>query len=339
MLEKIPDSIDKRDGSITFYALAPAAVESAELRIIADYIYHQLDIENKVGEDLDRYIFERSPIKRRVAGHCIKLGRFTGPMANKLKLGERFTNETYFFKIVEAMGDGDYKLEAEMAGVEPNTAIGRLVPVENLQGLETANIVDTVLLGYEAESDESLRERYIEYKQKPPTSGNIYHYKLWAKEIVGVGEVEVNPCWQGKNTVQLIITDSNMETASEELLNKVLEYIDPGGTGEGRGQAPIGAQLTVTSAKPVDINIKASIIKEHGIELEDVVNNVKTSVKAYLKKIAFQDNYVSYSKLAAIITMTDGIRDIRDLSINDGQANIPLESEEIPILSEVVLNE
>lgn len=79
--------------------------------------------------------------------------------------------------------------------------------------------------GYEAESKESIIERYYTKLRKPVSSGNKYHYEQWALECTGVGKVKVKPLWNGDNTVKVIIADSNNEIASAELIETVQNYI------------------------------------------------------------------------------------------------------------------
>ena len=52
----------------------------------------------------------------------------------------------------------------------------------------------------------------------------------------------------GENTVKGILIDTEGGPASEAVVQRVQEYIDPGGTGLGEGQANIGAHFTATSA-------------------------------------------------------------------------------------------
>ena len=60
MLDRVPDSIDKRQGSIIYDALAPAAAELTQAYIYVDFVVAKLDVENLEGDELDRNRAEAS---------------------------------------------------------------------------------------------------------------------------------------------------------------------------------------------------------------------------------------------------------------------------------------
>ena len=130
------------------------------------------------------------------------------------------------------------------------------------------------------------RERYFEALQEPATSGNVYHYKRWAKEVEGVGDAKAFGLWAGDNTVQVVIIDSDKQVPSEDTVARCQEYIDPGMAGSGEGEAPVGAYCTVTAAQGVPININATI--EYTGDIDRIRNDFEESVVEYLKEIAFK---------------------------------------------------
>lgn len=66
------------------------------------------------------------------------------------------------------------------------------------------------------ETDDELRARYYIKIQTPATSGNAYHYRLWSKEVSGVGDAKVYPLWNGNGTVKVLIIDSNKTGAEPD---------------------------------------------------------------------------------------------------------------------------
>lgn len=103
--------------------------------------------------------------------------------------------------------------------------------------------------GYDAEVDIDYRNRYYERLREPTTSGNIYHYKRWAKQVNGIGEARIIPIWQGANTVKVIVIGQDRLPTTQEIVDNVQKYIDPDKKGIGEGVAPIGAKCTVVSGK------------------------------------------------------------------------------------------
>ena len=69
MLDKVPDGVDKREGSIIYDALAPAAVEMAQMYIELDINANLKFADTASGEYLDRAvawsgITRKAPTKR-----------------------------------------------------------------------------------------------------------------------------------------------------------------------------------------------------------------------------------------------------------------------------------
>lgn len=72
--------------------------------------------------------------------------------------------------------------------------------------------------------------------------GNIADYKQKTKEINGVGLVHIvtaTDLHSNDGSLIIQILNANNEIASEELINKVQQIIDPSQDGSGIGLAPI----------------------------------------------------------------------------------------------------
>ena len=223
MLDRVPSKYDKRQGGIIWNALAPAAAELAQAYIYLDFVVSKLDVENLEGDELGTYVYQRSGIERKQATKAIRKGIFSradGSFFN-VPIGSRFTGEDLYFIATEKISDGEFKLQCEEPGSVGNSYVGDLVPVDYIDGLAKAELVDILSPGYDAESDENLLSRYYEKIQAPAISGNKYHYMQWAKEIPGVGDARVAPLWNGPGTVKVVIIDSNKQSASQELVDKV----------------------------------------------------------------------------------------------------------------------
>lgn len=75
MLNKIPDTLDKRQGSIIYDALAPAAAELAQCYISLDVYADQTYLLTAVGENLDNKGYDYG-ITRNEATFAERLGEF-----------------------------------------------------------------------------------------------------------------------------------------------------------------------------------------------------------------------------------------------------------------------
>lgn len=327
MLDRIPDTFDKRQGSIVYDALAPTAAELTRSYIYLDFIISKLNIENLEDEELDAYVYQRSGVKRKQATKAIRKGIFSKADRSffNVEIGSRFTGEDLYYKVIEKIKDGEFKLECEELGEVGNAYVGPLIPVDYTEGLAKAEITDVLEYGYNAESDESLLERYYERIRTPATSGNKYHYLNWAKEVTGVGDARIIPLWNGRGTVKVVIVDSNKNPATKELATKVYQHIED--------VRPIGAKVTVVSAIGKNISITAKVKLAEGYRIQLVQNEFKKAIDKYRKDIAFKDSYISYAKIGSILLNIDGVLDYSSFKLDGLMKNIGLGEEEIPIFS------
>jgi uncharacterized phage protein gp47/JayE len=240
-----------------------------------------------------------------------------------------------FLSTVIVAGASDINAQAVVAGSSGNVPANQIkyLPV-SIPGITSISNAVPSSGGYDEESDSSLLQRYYEHIQKPSTSGNKYQYKEWAKSVTGVGDARVVPLWNGSNTVKVIIIDANKEPAEAALVGNVQDYIDPGVTGLGDGEAPLGAYCTVESAAGKAINISFTAVKDPSYTDQQRIDNVTAGITAYFQSIAFNDaiTAASYAQIGNAILQSAGILDYSNLTINGGTANIPLATNEVPEL-------
>lgn len=338
MLSEVPDTYQKTVGFIIWDTFRAISIGLMKVWDLLKYISTLDDLRNLNYDDLVRWVKQRRNIIAREETYATgQLQLVTG--AGTIQAGALFeTPDGLQFESVDTvtLTEGDlFTVKCLTAGIIGNVPENTItvIPV-TITGVVKVTNPEATAGGYEKESKESIIERYEEDLQKPITSGNIYHYKKWAKEVTGVGDADIKPLWDGDNTVKVIIIDSNMETAPQSLVDSVQQYIDPytlvegvkKGWGCGNGQAPIGAYCTVASATALDLNITADIILKTGATLEEVEASVTEKIKAYLKSIAFKEdiNYVSYARIGGELLASDGVLDYSNLLINGSTDNISI---------------
>lgn len=199
MLNKIPDDIDKREGSIIYDALAPAAIEIAQMYVSFKNNMDLVFVDTAVSEYLDR-IVNQIGMTRKLASKAIKEAYFYDENEELMDvpINSRFTCEEYYWRVLEKISTGIFKVEAEKAGSETNNIIGKLIPVDYIINLGIANLSKLLIPGEDEESDDELRERYIENAKAPAFAGNITDYRTQVKLISGVGDLKVIPVWNGR---------------------------------------------------------------------------------------------------------------------------------------------
>lgn len=315
MLDEIPDDVDKREGSIIYDAVAPAALKLAEFYSDLNAFLELVFADTADGEYLTRRAAEFG-IYRRLAKSAIRKGIFkdTDGLPLDIPLESRFTFEDINFVVSEKIQDGEYKLEAETPGVVGNVGLGTLLPVEPIDNLGTAELTDVLTPGTDEETDESLYERLNIRVQKQATSGNVYHYEQWALSVPGVGGAKIIPTWNGPGTVKVILIDLNKQPASQGVVEAVYEYIEE--------ERPIGATVTVIAASALPINVSANIFLAAGATKQEAVSQFTDALKDYLGKLAFKNELIRYSRIANLLIDIPSIVDYEDLLVNGSTSNI-----------------
>ena len=345
MLDTVPTQIDKREGSIIYDALGPAAAELAQMYILLKNNIDLVFADTAVEEYLDR-LANQVGLTRNEATYAIKKGIFYdgNDKLMDIDVGERFTIEDIVYKATERIEKGIYKMECETAGAIGNNYVGNLIPVNYIENLAKAELTDILIPGEDEESDDSLRSRYYETTSEQGFGGNIIDYQNKTKEIAGVGGVKVTPIWNGPGTVKLTILDSNFDKASQVLIDKVQKEICPDFTDEGLGIAPIGHVVTVDTVKEIEISIISTVTISETTTIENVKKQIKQLINDYFLQL--KQNWentetiiIRKSQIDTIILNADGVIDVANTVINNKASNIELQKFEIPTLKEVTLNE
>lgn len=336
MLDAVPSTVDKREGSIIYNALAPAAVELQNMYIEFDWIMNQSFADTAGREYLIRRAAERGIIPEP-ATNAILQGTFN----MDVPIGSRFSLDDLNYVATEKVSTGVFKVECETAGEIGNSKLGTMIPIEYIDGLTSAELTAVLIPGEDEEDTEVLRTRYLNSFQNNPYGGNKQDYIDKTNAIAGVGSTKVTPIWNGGGTVKLTILDSNFDKATPTLISTVQETIDPSASpGQGLGVAPIGHVVTVDTATEVTTNISAVITLDSGYDWSMVSADVIAAMETYLLELrtAWATSSVNYVRIAQIetrILAIEGIIDISGTTINGVAANLTLGEYEIPVLGVV----
>lgn len=367
-LSKVPDNVDKREGSIIRDALSPCCYEAAKHILYLADIIEQTYIETANGLWLDGRVIEGG-ITRDPATYAKKLGVFKTQLDEpcQISIGQSFSTVgdtilNYTAVQVYANEDGDvvpgsYVMQCNTVGSVGNSYIGRIVPNDYIEKLASAEITTLLYPGEEEESDDSLRERFLANLMKTAFGGNIAQYRQWAKEIPGIGGVQVYPVWAGGGTVKLSIIDTDYNSCSSEFCQTILEKFDPensgGETGLGLGIAPIGHKVTVSTPLPRTINVSGKITLLPGYKLETLMPDIKASLENYLLSLREawensddENNYsvtVYLGRINFAILNVKGVSSAYELKLNETDTDIKLTEtsslQEIPVLGTVSIDE
>lgn len=327
--------LDKREGSMLFYGVAPAAVEFANLYTQLDWILDQSFADTASRPYLIRRAAERGVSPYEASAAVIR-AEFT-PSTLEISTGARFSMGSVNYYVSEKESDGVYQLTCETAGTVGNSLTEKLLPINYIQGLETAKATELLIPGDDEEETEDFRKRFLESLTSQAYGGNIAQYKEWVKAIDGVGAVHVIPAINGGGTVGLVVLDSDMSPASAELRNKIWDVIDPGETGEGVGLAPIGHTVIFAGCSQVELPITGTLAIKSGYDSEVVKANVDKALKEYFSELLekWEDSdglKVRYASILVTIGNVAGVEDVTDLTVNGKTSNIDYTIYNIPAL-------
>lgn len=228
--------------------------------------------------------------------------------------------------IIRENGTAKVKATADTPGSAGNVAAGKISKIPlSIYGVKSVTNESEAYDGFDVESDEALRSRYLIKVRTPATSSNIYDYLTWAMEVEGVGQCKVLPLWNGNGTVKVIIIDAENKTASEDLIKKVLDHIEE--------KRAIGATVTVTSPAPYYINIELDMDGSAKPEI------IQEAVNTYFRSYGFSAKKVTLAQIGKIIMNTELVNDYENLTLNGEAKSIAISNEQLPVCGEVILHD
>lgn len=238
-LATVPDSIDKRQGSIIWDAIAPAAYTIAEVVQLLRQQYKDTFVLTAEGDYLDLKVAEIG-LTRYPATFALKKGFFydnNGALMD-IPIGSRFrarnNTNNLIYEVTSIAVDstnahetGIFALQCETEGRVGNQYSGDLVPISTISGLARAVLGETLVSARDRETDDELRQRYIDRMNEKPFGGNVAQYKQWLEDYEGIGQAQIYPIWNGGGTVKLSIIDNDFMPVSDEFIAQVQHDFDP----------------------------------------------------------------------------------------------------------------
>ncbi|OOM72928.1 baseplate J-like protein [Clostridium puniceum] len=347
MIDNAPDNICTVEGDLFWDNTKPAASEIARTKNIAMLnILKSRFVQTAMDEDLD-LIGEEDGIPRKQASNAIQLIQIMGTPEIVIPKGSIFATvgtkdeasiefQTKKEVTIDSTGTATIEAQCLTTGTIGNVAIGNITVLgKSINGIQKISNIEIIQKGVEKESNDDYRYRIILKAQAPATSGNEYHYKNWALEVVGVGAVKIKSLWDknngmnGNGSVKVVIADSDRHAVTEGLITETFNHIEE--------ERPIGATVTVVSATEKAINVTANIKLATGFTIAQVQASFIELLENSLKSVAFNETYISINKLGNILFNVTGVMDHLDFKINGLAANIPLEDEEIAVIGIVDL--
>lgn len=331
-LARVASSLDKREGSIIFDALAPNSLESAMIYVALDTVLNETFADTASRDYLIKRCSERG-ITPLPATAAVGIGDFS----MEIPIGTRFSCDKYNWVVTEKISSMKYYLKCETAGADPNSYTGQLIPIEYIEGLATAELTSIAINGEDEETTETLRLRYLNSFENQSYGFNRGQYVEVTEALPGVGGCKPYRAWKGPGTVKLVITDSDYKPPSSTLVEKVQTAIDPTQNhGEGIGLAPIDHEVTIVAATGATVNISTTLTFAPGWNLEESRTYIEAAIEAYYQELnstwAQEANLiVRISQIESRLLALSGIVDISGTTLNGQAGNLTLDKDAVAV--------
>lgn len=334
MLDRIPDTMDKREGSVIYDALAPAALEIQLMYIELNQLLDDCFADTASHGYLIRRAAERGLYPKAATFGVLKAVCVPGSV--DVPIGSRFTLNDLSYVVSEKLSDDEYKVSCEQIGSVGNKYFGEMAAVDYIKGLESFSVVELIVPGEDEEDTEVFRRRYLSSFDSQAYGGNAEDYIRKTNLIAGVGATKVTPVWNGGGTVLLTIIDSGYNAASEALIEQVQQQIDPRGDASGLGIAPIGHIVTVNTAEEVRIDVDLELVLDEGYTFDRVKERIGGAIDDYLLELrgewhSHDSSAVRVAQIESRIMNIEGVVDIKNTTLNGTDSNLILTKYQIPV--------
>ena len=359
MMEQVPNDIDKREGSIVYDAIAPAAmVMSVRALDMANYL-KQAHIETATGEFLDSFASDRGTNRESATYTKVKANIIDDNknVVTSVDINDTFAsvaNEPIFYHVITKNDDGTFILQANDAGSYANQYVGQIIPVTANDSVSWAEITEVSVPAKDAEDDDSLRSRLLSPNSYIAYGGNVADYKKMIEDKLNdVGAVQVYSAWQGGGTVKLVILDNTLNLPTKTLINEVQNTIDPvDNSALGYGLAPIGHKVTVVAPDLLNVSVEINVVSDNKVNKDVLNKSITECINNYfinLKKSWDKNNDNRYdltiyrSQILAVVLQTEHVVNAELPKLNGNEADIELtfnnNTSQLPVIKELVIND
>nr|DAY51578.1 MAG TPA: Baseplate J like protein [Caudoviricetes sp.] len=334
MLSRVPNDMDRRESSVIYQALAPAALELAQM-------YSGLNevLNETFADTASRFYLLKRGKERGLYPNPATYAVVRAEIDAEIPSGFRLACNNINYTMTSSLSSEDshflYELTCETPGEIGNQSYGDLIPLDRTVSITSARILEIIIHGEEAETTEDFRIRYFADITNQAFGGNRADYLNYMRSLPDVGGSRIYPVWNGGGSVKIVFTDSTFNVPNAGLVAAVQQQIDPiENAGRGSGLAPIGHTVTVEAATEETINISVDCLFMHGYTWDDVKVEISQIVQEYLSELnrawgdsgGDEDNdrtgiIVRVSQIERRILDVAGIADVTSTKINGGSQN------------------
>lgn len=268
MLNRVSDKFDKREGSVIFDTHSPTALE---LEIL--YVELNRMIAEGYGDTASReYLILRCKERGIIpypATYAVLKGTFTPATVDVI--GKQFNLGSLNYVVTEKIADGEYRVQCETPGTVGNQYFGQLIPIEYVEGLETATLTEVLIPGEDEEDTEDLRTRYFNSFDEKAFGGNVRDYIEKTNAIPGVGSTKVTRVWNSDIRPADMIPNEIVNEWYEEIIGTVNPTVKA------------WLEIVYSAAKAKKLTVGGTVLltilnSEYGVPTPELIQTVQTAI-------------------------------------------------------------
>lgn len=347
ILARLKTSLLTCEGSFTGDIIAAIATEICQCYHAMDALQSMFYVDETSGLYIDKQAGTVG-INRKAGTLASCTVTFTGTDGATVPAGAPFYTAAglaFYLDGEVTLADGTAigTLKAAEVGAAYNIGAGEIAStLRNYSGI-TGYPNDAATGGTDAETDAALVGRYYARMQRSPTSGNPYHYQMWAGEVDGVGYSRVIAKWNGDGTVKVLLASPEGGAVDAEVVSAAAAHIG--------AERPVGPAVMVLSATAKTLAVNAAVTIDGTTTKETVQEALQEAVGTYFKSLvsgSFTANLdaeldvisektytVLYNRVAFLLLSIPGVVDYTALTVGGGAANISVAADEVPVLGAV----
>lgn len=348
MVQRIPIDIDASEGSHPYNLEAPVAYEISYLMqfVLPEAMKLIFPMFCEDYDDILDYHASTRGLKRKEAHYAVGTILITGEPNTEIPQGTIFSTvsvndeasiefQTTDDAIIGEDGTVEVPIQAVDGGTSGNVPAGTIIISDNsIDDITSVTNNDATSGGLEQESNESLQQRIIERDLNMDVSygGSPSDFKRWALEVSGTGSAIIVSPEDDTTPIQIILTDSSGNPASETMCTEVYNHImSP--DDENLRLAPINSRIEVIPPATMEIAVSATVELSTGLTVETIKSAFVEAIQKYIPE-ASDDGEVRYSKVFSILSKIDGVEDHKNLTINGATSNLAIPSTKIPRITD-----
>lgn len=267
-LNRIPNTIDKREGSMVMNGVAPSMAELAQLYIGLDFVFRATFLETAPRE----YLILRAK-DRNMSPKPVSNAVFRAEFNIDVPDGSRFSCNDLNFTVGEKLTDGEhaYRAVCETSGAVANDYAGTLIPINYIDGLTYAELVELIIPGEDEEDTEMFRQRVLDSYQSQAFGGNQADYIEKVTAIKGVGAVKVHPAWNADIRPAAMIPDDAVKAWYDSVISTL----------DDAPRAWLSAVFNAAASKKLTIGGTVRIViiaSNYAPPSAELINEVQTAI-------------------------------------------------------------